>query len=222
VSRLQEDLDDCLADLLREAGETATLTRGGSSSSLAVIPAARSEHPLNFQTRDFLLPAATYAIGGTAVLPAPGDTLTLAGNVWEVRPFENEVPFNPIQGADSLPWHRVHVKSISWRRHTLRVTQKKQAPGPGQAREVTDREWSVTGIAKAVGGAETFDNFQRSASLSFMAIVPVTTETKQLRPMDEFQLTESGTCRKLQVLSVRDPGTNGSVLYLDCDVRVTP
>lgn len=189
--------------------------RDGVLGWVSAVPEEVREHSLNFLARDFICRKSALIGFG---LPKPGDVWTYAGQSYEVRPFENEVGYAWLDNEHEQLL--VHTKDIAWQRDSLRFSQMKQKPGAGQAKQEVAAEFRVKGLLKVVGGSEQYDGRQRVALRSAIAILPALSSSKALDPYDSFSIERDGQCRNFSIESIRDPGTNGSVLYIECNERV--
>lgn len=196
------------------SGGNASVTRGSQTVPLLALPSQVTEHELRFRERDFLFETAAFTLGE----PKVGDLWTYGGVQLEVRPFESERAWR-----ESAPgWTRVHLKYLEWQRDRLRCTRRQTKAGSGQAKTELEKEFWAKGLVKPTGGDEQFGGNQRTAFLTYIVILPVASDTLRLDAMDKLTVDVNGTCRDLEITSIRDPGTGGSVLYAECQVRVLP
>jgi len=190
-------------------GGVVLVSRGTSTFSITAVPEEVQEHELNFLTRTFLVRNDEF---GAAL---PGDVWTINGERYEVRPFEGEVPWAWLDDAHTQ--RVVHTKAIGWARDTLTFEQPRRILTAGDQRPQKDELQAVTGLVRAIGGSESYQaEIQQLAFTDYRAIVPSTATTRAIRPQDKFKFTTEGRCRTVNVAAVRDPGTNGSVLYIEC------
>lgn len=190
-------------------GGVVLVSRGTSTVSITAVPEEVQEHELNFLTRSFLVKNEEF---GAAL---PGDIWTINGERYEVRPFEGEVPWAWLDDAHTQ--RVVHTKAVGWARDTLTFEQPRRANQAGDQRLKYDAGQAVAGLVKPVSGMETYqDNGQLMAYVNYLVVVPSTAATRTITAKDQAKVTRDGICRTMQVVTVRDPGTNGSVLYLDC------
>ena len=205
---------------------------GGTGKTCSVVDARTTEHELGFLTRDFVIPVGAVAFAGQPWRPAPGDVILADSIRYEVRPFENETAFRW-----SDPRHqemRVHAKEAylpemgaphgtesarCWNRDVIRIESYEVAPGAGQAQRKDDGFSRCRGLVKVVSGMESLAHeMQRVEYVEAMMIVPFCATFRGLDSGAKVTVeTACGTTPKdWEVLSVRDPGTRESVLYLEC------
>ncbi|AMV18256.1 hypothetical protein [Planctomyces sp. SH-PL14] len=192
-------------------GLDSIISRGASTVSRVIVPGLLKEHELGFMTRDFLVKRSDYSLGD----PLPQDLIATEGETWEVLPFEGERAWSRFQGTPN--WIRVHTKEVGWSRDTLTFDQPRRILTAGDQRPQSDASQPVKGLVRSIGGSESYQgDMQQIAFTDYRAIVPSTAATRAIKPQDKFKFTAEGRCRTLNIMAVRDPGTNGSVLYLEC------
>lgn len=97
---------------------TVTYTRGSDSVELLATPAITSQpredangFPIRVESAEFILDVADLILGGVAVLPRVGDTITHAGAAYDVLP---EPGLDCWRYCDSdRATIRVHAKQVS-------------------------------------------------------------------------------------------------------------
>jgi hypothetical protein len=194
-------------------GLDSAISRGASTFTATIVPGRLTEHPLGFMTRDFLIKRSEYTVGD----PAPQDIVSAEGATWEVLPFEDEKAWSRFQGTPN--WIRVHTKETGWSRDTLTFEQPRKPTEAGDVKLKYSSLQALTGLVKPVSNSEIFQgDVQQLSFMDLMVVVRSTTATRRITPKDRFSFTWQTCGRNAEVTGVRDPGTNGSVLYLDCRI----